>query len=214
MNSPVSKQLLANLTAQEIQFAQLGREIGISPQTAQRWLNILKSTYQWIDLPAYAGNTLKRISGKNKGYFIDTGLACHLMHISSSQGLLGHPKLGALFETCVVNDLLRQLAVLNANPALYHWRSHAGAELDFLIEMDNIYYPIEIKCKTRPTKADFRGIRAFGETYPALLWHLASLFVLLIQYRRSVIIVMLFHLILIRFGIMFVLVPETKLDLV
>lgn len=161
-------QLLANLTAQEVHFSQLGREIGISPQTAQRWLNILKSSYQWVDVPAYSGNTLKRISGKNKGYFIDTGLACHLMHISSAQGLLGHPKLGALFETCVVNDLLRQLSLINANPAIYHWRSHAGAELDLLIEMDNIYYPIEIKCKTRPTKADLRGIRAFRETYPTL----------------------------------------------
>lgn len=161
-------QLLANLTAQEVNFAQLGREIGISPQTGKRWLNILKSTYQWIDIPAYSGNTLKRISGKNKGYFNDTGLACHMMHISSPQNLLGHPKLGALFETCVVNDILCQLALVNGNPAIYHWRSHAGAELDLLIEIDNIYFPIEIKCKTRPTKTDLRGIQAFRETYPML----------------------------------------------
>jgi len=57
---------------------------------------------------------------------------------------------------------------VEGNPAIYHWRSHAGAEVDLLIEMDNVYYPIEIKCKTRPTKDDLRGIRAFRETYPAL----------------------------------------------
>jgi uncharacterized protein len=34
-------QLIANLTAQEINFSQLGREVGISPHTAEKWLNIL-----------------------------------------------------------------------------------------------------------------------------------------------------------------------------
>lgn len=161
-------QLLANLTAQEIRFSQLGRDIGISPQTAQRWLNLLISTYQWTDIPAYAGNTIKRISTKSKGYFIDTALACHLMHISTPNALLGHPKLGALFETYIVNDIMRQLPLLRGKPAVYHWRTHAGAEVDLLLELDNTYYPIEIKCKKRPTTKDTSGIRAFKETYPNL----------------------------------------------
>lgn len=161
-------QLLANLTAQEVNYSQLGRDIGISPQTAQRWLNILKSTYQWIELPAYSGNTLKRISLKGKGYFIDTGMAAHLMHISSPETLLGHPKLGALFETLVVNDILRQLPLLSGKPAIYHWRSYAGAEVDMILELDNLFYLVEVKCKTRPTKADTQGIKAFKATYPNL----------------------------------------------
>jgi predicted AAA+ superfamily ATPase len=161
-------QLLANLTAQEIQFNQLGREIGISPQTAKRWLNILVNTYQWIELPAYSGNTIKRISLKSKGYYIDTGMAAHLMHISSPAALAGHPKLGALFETCIINDILRQLPLLPGKPAIYHWRSHAGAEVDMILELDNTFYLIEVKCKSRPSKADMRGIQAFRETYPTL----------------------------------------------
>lgn len=161
-------QLAANLTAQEIQFTQLGREIGISHQTAQRWLNILKSTYQWSELQAYSGNTIKRVSGKAKGYFMDTAMSAYQMHISSPNALLSHPKLGALFETYVVNDIQRQLTMIQGKPALYHWRSHGGAEVDLIIEMDNVYHLIEIKCKTRPVKSDLRGIQAFRETYPDL----------------------------------------------
>lgn len=161
-------QLAANLTAQEIQFTQLGREIGISHQTARRWLNILKSTYQWEELPAYSGNTIKRLSGKNKGYFMDSGMVAHWMHVSTPNALLGHPNLGALFETYIVNDIQRQLTVMSGRPALYHWRSHGGAEVDLVIEMDNIYHLVEIKCKTRPSKSDLRGILAFKETYPDL----------------------------------------------
>ncbi len=161
-------QLTANMTAQEIHVTQFGREIGISPQTAQRWLNLLKSTYQWIEVPAYFGNTIKRISGKKKGFFIDSGMACHLMHISTPKALLGHPRLGAIFETFVINDILRQLPILQGTPAVYHWRSHAGAEVDLLLELDNVYYPIEIKCKTRPSRIDLSGIKAFQATYPQL----------------------------------------------
>lgn len=37
-----------------------------------------------------------------------------------------------------------------------------------ILELDNIFYLIEIKCKSRPTKGDIRGIQAFRETYPDL----------------------------------------------
>ena len=98
----------------------------------------------------------------------NSGMVCHLMHISTPKALLGHPRLGAIFETFVINDILRQLPLLRGIPAIYHWRSHAGAEVDLLIELDNVYYPIEIKCKTRPSKADLSGIKAFRATYPQL----------------------------------------------
>ncbi|MCK4609315.1 MAG: DUF4143 domain-containing protein, partial [Gammaproteobacteria bacterium] len=161
-------QLVANLTAQEINFSQLGREIGISPKTSERWLNVLISTYQWSSVESYSGNTIKRISGKPKGHFIDTGLACYLMHITSPQALAGHPRLGALFETYVVQEVLKQLALFPGNPAVYHWRSYAGAEVDLIIEFDNKFFPIEIKCKANISKKDLSGIIAFRATYPGL----------------------------------------------
>ena len=43
--------LCAALTAREVNHSQFGREIGVTPQTASRWLNILKATYQWLELP-------------------------------------------------------------------------------------------------------------------------------------------------------------------
>jgi predicted AAA+ superfamily ATPase len=56
------------LTAQEINISQIEREIGISPPTARRWLNLLNYTYQWLEIPAYHGSTIKRLSGKSKEF--------------------------------------------------------------------------------------------------------------------------------------------------
>ena len=160
--------LCAALTAKEINYSQLGREIGVTPQTALRWLAILKATYQWLEVFPYHGNTIKRLSGKPKGYITDTGFASYLQHISSPEALSGHPLLGSFFETHVVLDLHCKFSFLSTAPQCYHWRSHGGAEVALLLERDGIFWPIEIKCKAKITKNDARGIKAFKETYPQL----------------------------------------------
>lgn len=63
-------QLAAALTAQEINFSQLGRELGITPPTSRRWLELLKATFQWFEIYPFALNTIKKISNTSKGYML------------------------------------------------------------------------------------------------------------------------------------------------
>ncbi len=160
--------LCAALTAQEVNHSQLGRDIGVTPQTARRWLGVLKATFQWMEVPPFHGNTIKRISGRSKGYLADTGLAAHLQRVSSPVALAGHPLLGALFETWVAGDLLHRFCLMSTPPQVYHWRSHSGAEVDLVLERDGIFWPIEVKAAGRVTMADARGIHAFRAAYPHL----------------------------------------------
>lgn len=161
-------QLAAALTAQEINHSQLGRELGLTPQTARRWLALLQATFQWFEVPAYMANTIKRLSGKPKGYLADTGLACHAQAISTPGTIAGHPLRGALFETAVVAEIRKHCAALATRPNLYHWRTSGGAEVDLLLERDGVFYPIEIKSKSNPSRRDTTGISAFRKTYPGL----------------------------------------------
>ncbi|NLF85614.1 MAG: ATP-binding protein [Lentisphaerae bacterium] len=159
-------QLAAALTAQEVNFSQLGREIGITPQTSKRWLAVLAATFQWFELPAYQGNAIKRISSKPKGYLSDTGLACHLSRITSPDALGGHPMAGALFETAVVSEIRKLQSAMPRKAALYHWRTHGGSEVDLVLERDGLLYPIEIKLASRPTRNDARGFTALRASNP------------------------------------------------
>lgn len=158
-------RLCAALTSQEINYSQLGRDIDLNPQTAKKWLGILNGTWQWIDIPAYSGNAIKRISEKPKGYLHDSGLICALQSIGSKEALAGHPMLGAIFETAVIMEIRKQFFALGINAAMYHWRLHSGAEVDLIIEKDGIIFPIEIKCKSIPGPSDCRGLQVFRETY-------------------------------------------------
>lgn len=161
-------QLVSALTAQEINYSQLGRELGLTPQTAQRWLDILKATFQWFEIPAYSGNLIKRVSSKSKGYIADTGLACLTQAISTPKAMGGHPLWGAIFETAVATELRKQTAFLSPKPNFYHWRAHSGAEVDMVLEYNGIFYPIEVKAKTNPSRRDTTGISAFRNKYPEL----------------------------------------------
>jgi hypothetical protein len=157
--------LMASLTAQEINASQIGREIGISPQTARRWLDALSLTYQWFELLPYHGNTIKRISGKKKGLYKDSGIACYLQKISSPSALAVNPKLGHIFETWAINYIHQQFSTIQGKVEAYHWRTSAGAEIDLILEWNGFLFPVEMKCKTNLTKADLVGMRAFRETY-------------------------------------------------
>ena len=161
-------RLAAALTAQEINYSQIGRELGLTPQTARRWLDILKATFQWFELEPFSGNAVKKVSGKPKGYISDTGLACAAQAISSPAAIGGHPLWGALFETAVVSEIRKQCGYLSPSPKMYHWRTYAGAEVDMILEYDGRLYPIEVKASTRPGRRDISGITAFRNRHPSV----------------------------------------------
>ena len=155
--------LCASLTAQECNYSQLGREIGLSSPSAKRWIGVLRGSFQWLEVPALSSNLIKRLSGKPKGFLADTGLACHLLRLSSPEALQGHPAFGALFETLVATDVWKQLQVQPLVPALYHYRQHSGAEIDLIVEKDGLLYPIEVKASSRARPSDARSIGIFRD---------------------------------------------------
>lgn len=155
--------LCAALTAQECNYSQLGRDIGLTSPTAKRWIGVLKGTYQWLEIPAFSSNHIRRLSGKPKGYLSDTGLACFLMRLSSAQAVQGHPAFGALFETLVATECWKQLQEQTLVPALYHYRQHSGAEVDLILEKDGRLFPIEIKASSQARPSDARSIHIFQE---------------------------------------------------
>ncbi|MEI7733029.1 MAG: ATP-binding protein [Verrucomicrobiota bacterium] len=158
--------LCATLTAQECNYSKLGKDIGLSSPMAKKWLSVMRQTYQWTELPAFSRNPVKRLSLRPKGYFVDTGLACHLMRISSPQAVQGHPVFGALFETLVMQECLKQAQSLPVTPAWHHYRQHSGAEVDLIAELDGWLFPVEIKASSSVGPGDAIGMDTFRQFAP------------------------------------------------
>jgi len=158
-------RLCGALTGQEIFQSQLGRELGVNPKTARNWLNLLAWSYQWIELPAYSGNAIKKLSSKPKGHLQDSGLSCYLNAIPSPESLLASPAFGNIFESWGLGWIHSQIQRLPLAPAIYHWRTQNGAEVDAILDYNGKLFPIELKAASRLSKHDTRGIQAFRKTY-------------------------------------------------
>lgn len=158
--------IVAALTAQEINYSQLGRELGISPTTANNWLQVMSNAYLWFELFPFSNNAIKRVSQKRKGHIVDSGLLCYLNGIYDAQSLAKSPALGAVFESYCISMIRALSGNLKAKPKFSHFRTNGGAEVDLILEQNGWLYPIEIKCKSFLDHYDRRGIESFRKTFP------------------------------------------------
>ncbi|MCB1159871.1 MAG: ATP-binding protein [Leptospiraceae bacterium] len=160
--------LLSALTAGEINYNELGRELGIDRKTAIAWSELLQASFQWVEIPAYSGNAIKRISSKKKGYFTDTGLISFFQKIPSHNILASHPFLGRMVETYLFMEIYKLVSPYGMKPNFYHFRTHSGSEIDLILEYGGTLFPIEFKTKTHPGKNDARSFSVFRDTFPKL----------------------------------------------
>ncbi|MBN1308391.1 MAG: ATP-binding protein [Chitinispirillaceae bacterium] len=161
-------RLACAMSGRELNYHQIGREIGLSATTANRWLTVLRGTFQWYEIPAFSRNPIKRASRKPKGFCADTGIMAHSLAISAPTAILSHPLWGNIFETCVANEIRKALNTMSPSPILHHWRSHGGAEVDFIIEKDGVFYPVEVKASSHPGRGDASGMVAFRKAHTGI----------------------------------------------
>ena len=138
-------RLCAARTGQLLNLNALAGEAGISHSTARAWMSVLESSDIVYLLPPYHRNFGKRLVKTPKLYFLDVGLACWLLGIRSPDLLSVHPSRGALFETLVVSEFLKQRFNLGRPADLYFWRDNSGLEADLLFERDGRLQMVEIK---------------------------------------------------------------------
>lgn len=138
-------KLCAGRIGQLTNYSALAADCGISVDTARRWISILKTSFIAFLLPPYHRNFNKRIIKTPKLYFHDTGLACLLLGIRSTEQIFSHPLRGALFENYVIAEVVKAYYNHRRTPPIYFWRDQTGNEVDLLIEEGNTLAPVEIK---------------------------------------------------------------------
>lgn len=138
-------KLCAARTGQLLNLSALAADCGISHTAAREWLSVLEASYLVTRLPPYFRNFGKRLVKTPKLYFLDVGLAAWLLGIRDAGSLNIHAMRGALFETWVVSELLKQRFNRGQPADLYFWRDNVGHEVDVLFESGTRLQAVEIK---------------------------------------------------------------------
>lgn len=143
-------------TGQLLNTAEVARDAALPASTARRYLEYLRLTWQAVLLPPYTRNLTSAVVKSPKLYWVDLGLW------RQGTGIWG-PLDGAGFETLVVSEAQKWVSTLGRDARLSFYRTHAGLEVDLLIETDQGVIGVEVKNRAEIASRDLGGLRAVAE---------------------------------------------------
>ena len=135
---------------QMLNVHDIAQDIGVSDDTAKRWLQVLERSDVIFFLRPYSNNLLKRTVKTPKMYFFDTGLVAYLTRYSSPEILANGAINGAILENFVVSELLKSYYNNAKECLLWYYRDKSSNEIDMVIESDGMLHPLEIKRSVNP----------------------------------------------------------------
>ena len=142
---------------------KLAAEVGVKSPTIKEWISALEAAFVIYLLPPYFQNFGKRVVRSPKIYFVDTGLACHLLKIRSPETLISGPMAGPLFENFIIQEFRKAHLNQARQAPLYFWRSHDGLEVDLLVDQGEHLQAIEIKLTHTVTLDHVRNLLRFQD---------------------------------------------------
>ena len=156
-------RLCAGRAGQLLNSSALGSEVGVSHNTIREWLSVLEASYLIFRLQPFHANLGKRLVKTPKLYFVDVGLACHLLGIRAQSQLNGHPLRGALFENLIIAEALKQRLHAGRDNNLLFYRDQVGNEVDLVAEESSQLHAIEIKSGQTIASDFFKNLNRFGK---------------------------------------------------
>ena len=133
--------------------ADLARDVGIAPSTANHWLSTLEASGQVALLEPWFSNRTKSIVKSPKLYLADTGLLCALLNIRSEDALRQSPAAGAIWETFVFAQLRGRERRARRAGSLFFWRDRTR-EVDFVVDVGGRLELFEAKWTELPREGD------------------------------------------------------------
>lgn len=153
-------RLLATLTGQELNAADVARVLGIDDDTVRAYLALFETVYLLYRLPAWSRNLTSRVKKRPKIHLTDTGLAAWLLQVGADAlARPGNSVAGAMLETFVVNELAKIRAGSEQEVGLFHYQDREGGEVDCILETPSgRTVGIEVKAARSVHSGDFRHL--------------------------------------------------------
>ncbi len=122
--------MLAHINGGVWNAEMVGRSLGITAPTVNRYVDFLEGAFLVHRLPAFFINTKKRLVKAPKVYIRDSGLLHQLSGVDNMIALKGHPVVGSSWEGYVVEQI-KQMKPSGMD--MYYYRTQSGAEYDIVL---------------------------------------------------------------------------------
>lgn len=125
-------QKLAFRSGSEISMEALGRELQVSKNTVEKYMDLFQKVFIVFQMPGFSRNRDNEITKMRKWYFVDNGIRNAL--IGNFNKLNLREDTGRLWECYLQAERMKHLAYREATHSAYFWRTHSQQEIDRIEE--------------------------------------------------------------------------------
>jgi len=152
-------RLIAFQMGNEVSYDELAKQLGLSRNTVEKYLDLLSKVFVIYRLGAYSGNVRKEISKAGKWFFYDVGIRNAI--IGNYNSIAQRIDVGQIWENYLLSERIKQNSNLSTDKTFYFWRTYDGQEIDLIEESTGTLQAFEFKWGDKVPKAP----RAFTENY-------------------------------------------------
>ena len=158
-------ELAASESGGIINLRKLSQEIGVAHTTIGAYYQILEDCLivQRIESLSQS-KTRKKLTKSEKFLFFDLGVR----RVAAREGTrLARESMGKIFEQFIGLEFLRCVHAVNPAARIRFWRDPNGPEVDWVIDKNGAYTPVEVKLTENPAFGDIRHLEVFLNEYPS-----------------------------------------------
>ena len=123
-------QIIAFRTGSEISLESIGRDLQISKNTVEKYLDLFSKVFIIYSVSGFSKNRDNEITKMKKWYFVDNGIRNAI--INSFNPLNMREDVGKLWENYLNSERIKKLSYQENDVFDYFWRTHTKQEIDRL----------------------------------------------------------------------------------
>ena len=161
-------RLIAFQLGSEVSYDELGKQLGMSKATVEKYLDLLEKVFVIYRLGAYSRNLRKEVTRAGKWYFYDNGIRNAI--IGAFSPLAIRQDVGALWENYIIGERRKANFNEGLHKEFYFWRTYDKQEIDLIEESADGLTALEFKWGNKMPAVP----KAFQETYPDAGFHIVN----------------------------------------
>ncbi len=156
-------RLIAFQIGKEVSLEELGRQLGLSRNTVEKYLDLLSKVFVVFRLPGFSRNLRNEITKTSRWYFYDNGIRNTLINNMNSFPIRND--LGELWENYIVSERLKYQHYKGISVNNYFWRTYQQHEIDLVEEGGGNLAAYELKWgQVKNVKPPAAWSRAYPES--------------------------------------------------
>lgn len=155
-------RLIAFQIGGEVSLQELGKQLGISKNTVEKYLDLLSKVFILHKVEGFSRNLRKEITKNSRWYYLDNGIRNAV--IANFNPIESRNDIGILWENYMISERLKYQEYKRLSSNNYFWRTYEQQEIDWVEERDGTLFGYEFKWKESKAKIPTQWKNAYPDS--------------------------------------------------